>query len=164
MELLQVTEKIEGFERIDFDKKKVKAAMRKIGMLIRGDAKKKVALSAIKRSRGKKHYTGSQPGQYPRKLSGTLRKSISYKVSRPGFMVKIQPDARAFKTDNFYPAFLWYGVTGNARRKDHQAQVKTGKWRVAPRANYMADALQERDAEVRRVLGDALYDALKVWP
>lgn len=164
MDLFSTHVQIDGFERLDFDKKKVKAAMRKIGALIRGDARKKVALSAIKRSKGKERYTGSQPGQYPRKKSGTLRKSISYKVSRPGFMVKVQPDARAFKADNFYPAFLWYGVTGNARRKDRKAQVKNGKWRVAPRANYMADALQERDAEVRRVLGDALYDAIKVWP
>lgn len=164
MELLEVNEKIEGFERIDFDKAGVKKAIRAIGMLVRRDSRKKVAISAVKRTRGKKVYTGSKPGEYPRKLSGTLRRSITARVSRPGFMVKIQPDPKYYAKDNFYPAFLWYGVTGKARRQDHKAQVKDGRWRIAPRANYMADALRENESTVRAILRDALQNSLKIYP
>lgn len=164
MELFQIHEKIQGFERLDFEKKDVRKGMRAIGTLIRKDAREKVAINVLKRTRVREVYTGSTVGEYPGKLSGTLRKSITAKISRPGFMVKIWPSPKFFSKGDYYPAFLFYGVTRKARRQDHKAQVKTGKWRIAPRGNYMADALKERESDVRKILSDTLYSALKVWP
>ncbi len=164
MELFQVHEKIEGFERIDFEKKDVRKGMRAIGAIIRKDSREKIAINALKRTRGRKVYTGSTAGEYPRKLSGTTRKSITAKISRPGFLVKIWPDPKYFSKGDYYPAFLFYGVTGKAKRQDHKAQTKTGKFRIAPRGNYITDTLKEREGDVRKILSDTLYNALKVCP
>ena len=152
MELLEVNEKIEGFEQIDFDRREIRKGMRTIGTMIRRDARKKVARKVV-----------SKPGEYPGKQSGKLQKSLTSTVSRPGFMVKIWPDPKKLD-DDYYPAFLWYGVTGKSRRKDHKTQVKNGRYRIAPRANYMADTLKERETEVRKILLDALHNSLKIYP
>lgn len=147
-----------GFEReLDFDKKKVREAMRKIGVLIRRDARKDVGRKAIPG----RPYQGSVEGEFPRKLTGRLRKSINYKVSRPGFLVMIRPQPKSIPGD-FYPAFLHYGVTGKPRRKDHKAQEKDGMWRIAPRKNYMVEVLKRHEGTIKTTLHKALVAALKI--
>jgi len=144
---------IDGFDsygKLDFDKKEIRKAMRRAGTVVRGEARKLV---------GKKG--GSSEGEYPGLRKGRLRRSIIYRVSRPGFMVKIEPQKTADMKD-FYPAFLWYGVRRGAKRgKSHKKQAATGAWRIAPRENYMVDALNRRADDVRTILRQAFAEALR---
>ena len=146
---LIVHEAISGHSRIDFDKKLVRKAMRKFGAEIRKDARRRVARRAV-----------SGSGEYPGRDSGELWRSIRVRVSKPGFLVRISPEKTA-AMKQFYPAYLHYGVTGRPRRKDHREQSKDGKWRIAPRGNYMTDALQDRSDTIRAGLRNMLMDALK---
>lgn len=149
MSMLSESVTIAGHSRIDFDKVQVRRAMRKIGAKVRKDARRLVSRRAV-----------SEADEYPGKRTGELARSIKSKVSRPGFLVAVRPD-KTTRMDAFYPAFLGYGVTGAARRKDHRAQVKNGRWRIAPRKNYMIDALDDNRAWIQTVLKEALQGALK---
>ncbi len=124
---------------IVFEKKYVRAAMRILGGEVQAEARKLVARPSV-----------SQPGDYPGKKTGRLQKAIKYQVSKPGFLVIIAPMDKTglFKKNQFYPAFLNYG----ANRK------RGGK--LAPRANYMADALAAKSDRVRSVLRSAIEKAL----
>lgn len=161
-ELMNVGVRLEGFDRkLDFDKKQVRAAMKKLGGLLTRDAKKLVSIRAISGRGKKRRYQGSAPGEFPRKLSGKLSKTIKYKVSKPGFLVRAMPKPEGL-TGKFYPAFLHYGVTGKPRRQDHKAQDKDGSWRIAPRKNYMAEALRRNEGTIKTTLHKALINALKI--
>lgn len=154
---------IEGFDnfhRDAFDKRKVRAAFRKAGRLVEGRAQLNLSLAG----------SGSN---YPVKRTGALRASMQTKVSRSGFLVKVMPQkTAAMKT--YYPAYLHYGVkqggrvkgTGGKRRKagEREALVnarKAGGWRIAPRANYVADALEDESGRVRSVLSQGFAAALR---
>jgi surface antigen len=72
---------VEGFEtfkRDAFDRRKVRAAIRKAGRLVEHRARMNLALAG-------------GAGNYPHKRTGVLRDSIQTKVSRPGFLVRIMP-------------------------------------------------------------------------
>ncbi len=160
---------IEGFEnfhRDSFNKKKVRAAFRKAGRLVQDRARLNLSLSGA----------GSN---YPRKITGELRDSIKFRVSRSGFMVKVMPDKTA-GMEEYYPAFLHYGVKqggrlkalapgqgrgkSNRRRKGQRAEDlavrKSGDWRIKPRANYIADALEDETSRVQSVLRAGFAAAL----
>ncbi|MCC7005067.1 MAG: HK97 gp10 family phage protein [Ottowia sp.] len=139
---------LQGYTRIDFDKKKIRKVMRKMGRDVQREARRLVARKAI-----------SSAGAYPGKQTGRLQRSLKSRVSKSGFLVRIAPQ-KSSEMKDFYPAFLYYGVTGKARRKDQKAQTQTGRWRIAPRANFMQEALDQRRAVVRAELRDVLRDAL----
>lgn len=130
----EVNAKLEGFGRIDFDRSKIRKALRKEGREVRKIARRLVARRAI-----------SGAGQYPGRQSGALMRSIKEHVSRPGFMVVIRPTKTAEMGKDFYPAFLQYGIR---------------RHRIAPRGNYMTDALEARKNNARAALKAALQDAL----
>lgn len=138
----------DSFRRLDFNKREIRKGMRVAGRLVQRASRSKIR-------------KGAGLGDYPAGRSGLLARSISVKVSRPGFLVRVGPNKTAAMGPDFYPAYLFYGVTGNAARKDRKAQPKAGKWRIKPRGNYMADALQEQAGNVRSVLEGALSAALK---
>ncbi|WP_064577182.1 hypothetical protein [Cupriavidus gilardii] len=142
-------EGFEGFDKaIDFNKRKVRAAMRKAGRLVAGQAKMNVALA-----RGAEGY--------PAVRTGALRESIDFKLSRSGFLVRVAPKKTSAMPAPYF-VYLHYGVRrGMKRRKDHKAQP-AGPWRIKPRANYMADALQDRSDQVRSLLQQALADSLEI--
>lgn len=149
----------EGFDRsADFDKREVRKAMRKAGTLVVREARKLVA------KRGP-----SAAGDYPSRRTGALSKAIRAKVSRSGFMVRIEPKTgTSVPASDPYFAYLHYGVrrggskTGSAnRRKDHRAQ-RSGPYRIQPRGNYMADGLQNQAGAVRGLLSAALAAGLRV--
>ncbi len=140
----------DSYGKLDFDKKEIRKAMRRAGVLVRAEGRKLVS----KRGASKK-------GQYPGLGKGRLRRSITYRVSRAGSMVKIEPQKTADMKD-FYPAFLWYGVRKGAKRgKSHKKQDATGAWRIEPRENYMVDALNNRADDVRSILKRAFAEALR---
>ncbi|KNX77184.1 hypothetical protein DA83_03075 [Pseudomonas sp. 250J] len=130
---------VEGFDKFDqeaFNKRKIRAGMRKVGQLITGRAQMNLALG------------GGQDG-YPVNRSGATTDSIGYKVSRSGFLVRVAP-SKTTSMKEYYPAYLHYGV----RRKSG------GGWRIKPRDNYMTDALVDSRAEVQRILQQAFAAAL----
>ncbi|WP_175712642.1 hypothetical protein [Burkholderia ambifaria] len=142
-------EGFEGFDRsIDFKKSKVRAAMRKAGRLVTGQAQMNLALA-----RGAK--------DYPRVRSSALLDSISFKVSRSGFLVRVAPKKTAAMPAPYF-VYLHYGVRrGAKRRKDRRAQP-AGPYRIKPRANYMVDALDEKSGEIKTILSAALAAALDI--
>lgn len=131
--MFDVHAEISGFSRIDFDKKKIRKALR-----IEGRAVQKIA-----RKLASKKLLDSKDS-YPGKQTGRLVRSIKVKVSRPGFLVKIAPQKTADMKD-FYPAFLFYGSRKN---------------NLAPRKNYMTDALDARRESARSAILNALQGAL----
>lgn len=147
-------EGFEGFDRaVDFDKKEIRKAMRKAGARVAKASRKLV-------SKGER----SAPGDYPGRKTGRLAKSIRAKVSRSGFLVRIEPKTGSgIPASEPYYAYLFYGVRrGAKRRTDHKAQTASGPWRIRPRRNYMVDALEAESGAVRADLSDALAKALRV--
>jgi hypothetical protein len=130
----EVNVKIEGFSRIDFETRKVRIAMRNIGRDMQREARKLVSRRAV-----------SKPGEIPGRATGATQRSIRYRVSRPGFLVRIAPFKTADMGKDFYPAFLHYGSEKN---------------NLKPRENYMVKALENRADNTRNVLRRALEDAL----
>ncbi|WP_166359288.1 hypothetical protein [Pseudomonas akapageensis] len=160
---------IEGFDQFGqdiFDRKKIKAGMRKAGKLVAQRAQLNLALA-----RGQ--------GDYPVNRTGTTLESIKFKVSRAGFLVKVAPRKTSSMKD-FYPAYLHYGVKqgrrlqplapgkgkGKANRRAKGvraaalAERAAGAWRITPRANYMEDALQDSKSQVQAILSAAFAAAL----
>lgn len=135
---------------IVFEKKYMRRAMTILGREVQKEARGLVS-----------HGGGSKPDTYPGKISGKLGKSIGYRVSRPGFLVTIAPRRAAdFGGKEFYPAFLHYGVHKAKRRKDHKAHPEGTPFRVAPRKNYMTDALEHKKDRVRAVILEAVTKGL----
>lgn len=124
---------IDGHSRIDFDRKRMRKAMRKVGADVRKQARRLVARRAI-----------SEAGQNPGRDTGVLWRSIKATVSKSGFMVKIRPEKTTEMGADFYPAYLHYGVRG----------------RIDPRANYMETALEQRRAAAQSAIRSALFDSL----
>jgi hypothetical protein len=152
---------VEGFDqfhRESFDKRKVRAAMRKAGRVVATRAQLNLSLAG-------------GAGNYPRKISGVLRDSIKMRVSRSGFMVKVMPD-KTSGMEEYYPAYLHYGVSRAAwlagRKKSAKSKGKRktqgsagGTWHVKPRANYVADALDDETATVKSILSAGFAAALR---
>ncbi|TFF37421.1 hypothetical protein [Pseudomonas sp. RIT623] len=154
---------IEGFDQFGreiFDKKQIRKGMRKAGQVVARRAQLNLALA-----RGQDNYPVSRTGR-------TID-SIKFKVSRAGFLVKIAPRKTPDMKD-YYPAYLHYGVkqggrvralaNGKRRRKGERAEALAQRaasgWRIAPRANYMEDALQDEKAQVESILAAAFAAAL----
>ena len=159
-------EGFDEFERDVFDKRKIRAGMRKVGLLITQKAQMNLALG------------GGQDG-YPTTRTGSTVESIGFKVSRSGFLVRISP-SKTSAMEDFYPAYLHYGVKrgkklgklapgmgkgksnrrANGARAAALAERASGEWRIKPRDNYMADALQDSSSQVQSLLKAAFAAAL----
>ncbi len=157
----------DSFERDAFNRSKVRAGFRKAGRIVARRAQLNLALAR-----------GAQ--NYPLPRTGELVQSVNFRVSRAGFLVRVAPDKTAGMKD-YYPAYLYYGVRAggrvgraapgagvgksNRRRRGERAAALAARagsgWRIAPRANYMADALQDESQRVRDVLTAAFAAALR---
>ena len=161
---------IDGFDTFEkevFNRRQVRAGFRAAGRLVTGRAQMNLALAK------------GQDG-YPVKRTGTLIDSIRFRVSRSGFMVKIMPE----KTPGmaaYYPAYLHYGVKqgrrvkaleagkgkgrsnrrGVGQRAEEMAARAAGGWRISPRDNYIADALDDSSPRVRAILSSAFARAMR---
>ena len=156
----------EGYDSLPrdfFDKKKIRAGMRKAGRLVMQRAQMNLALA-----RGAEGY--------PVNRTGATLESVSFRVSKSGFLVRVAPKKTSAMKE-YYPAYLFYGVKRGARLSSLKAGEKhTGKrrrdgirlrearrnndWLIAPRDNYMADALQDSNSEVQAILSAAFAAAL----
>jgi hypothetical protein len=159
-------EGFDKFERDAFDKRKIRAGMRKVGLLITQRAQMNLVL-------------GKGQDGYPVNRTGATVESVSFKVSRSGFLVRISP-TKTSAMEEFYPAYLHYGVKQGRRpgklapgkgkgRKNRRAagararlvaERAAGQWRIKPRDNYMADALQDSAPQVKSILSAAFAAAL----
>jgi len=156
----------EGYDSLPrdiFDKKKIRAGMRKAGRLVMQRAQMNLALARDDEG-------------YPVNRSGATLHSISFRVSKSGFLVRVAPKKTSAMKE-YYPAYLFYGVKRGARLSRLKAGEKhTAKrrrdgirlrearsnndWLIAPRDNYMADALQDSKSEVQAILSAAFAAAL----
>lgn len=149
--MLEVNVKLDGFSRIDFDKRKIRKTMQVLGRDVQKEARWLVSRRLI-----------SGAGEFPGRDTGALWRAIKYKVSKPGFLVRIQPDKTAEMGPDFYPAFLQYGVRKNRiakLAKQHKRQPD-GPYRLEPRGNYMIRALDSRRDMVRSMLRNTLQNSL----
>lgn len=148
---IKVSASLRGFSEIHFDKKEIRKGMRHAGQDVRKAAR---ALIASK--------VRSRAGENPGKQTGRLYRSLEYKTSRSGFMSVVR-HKHIFGAKEFYPAILYYGrQMGTVRNKDHKKQEWNGKgWRIAPRNNYIVDALADRRSAVQKTIADAVQRALK---
>jgi len=154
---------IDGFDDLPkdfFNRRRIRAGMRKAGRLVAQRAQLALALA-----KGRNNYPVSR--------TGTTVDSIQVKLSRSGFLVRVAPQKTSGMPE-YYPAYLHYGVkrgarvrgqgAGKRRRRGERAQLvaarAAGEWRIAPRANYMADALEDSSDEVKRILSAAFARAL----
>ncbi|CNK49255.1 Uncharacterised protein [Yersinia intermedia] len=148
-------------KELEFNQKMVRNAFAKVGRGVQDDARRLVARRAI-----------SKAGEAPGTRTGGLSRSIGYKVptpsdGRPGFMVRIAPNQKGGRRatrlpsgddDDFYPAFLFYGVKRKAKRgRSHRKGASGGSgWKIAPRKNFMTEALSNRRSWAEKVLFNAL--------
>lgn len=167
--MFELNVNIAGFSKIDFERKKVRKTMRKQGREIQKEARRLVSRRVI-----------SQAGEYPGKQTGLLQRSIQVRLSRSGFLVRVAPNKIA-GMKAFYPAFLFYGTKGlgnigraapgegvgksNRRRRGARASIVASRkannnFDIAPRANYMTDALDARREKSRAAILQCLQDSL----
>jgi hypothetical protein len=135
---------VEGFNRIIFDKRQLRKAIKQGGEITKQEARRLIASRAISRA-------GGLPG-YDR---GVMDKSIKIKVGSGGGYVKVSPYRTAAMNKattgpndnepNFYPAYLIYGTNrGLKQRKD-----------------FMIQALENKRAQVRLAIAYALQNAIR---
>lgn len=159
-------EGFDNFQRDAFDKRKIRAGMRKVGLLIVQRAQMNLVL-------------GKGQVGYPVNRTGATVESVTYKVSRSGFLVRISP-TKTSAMEEFYPVYLHYGVKkgrklgklapgqgkgkSNRRARGERAAAMAARaaseWRIKPRDNYMADALQDSASQVQSILSTAFANAL----
>jgi hypothetical protein len=131
---LKLSVGLAGHSMIDYDKRKIRKVLNEGGAEIRKAARRLVARRGI-----------SNPGDFPGRDSGALMRSIKvYKRGTRGGWVKVGPTKTA-EMGAFYPAFLFYG---------------SEKRSIAPRANYMTEALDTQRESVRSKIRAALPGAL----
>ena len=145
-----------------FNRARVRRAFIRIGQVHMRDARRLV----MKRGR-------SEPGESPGYQTGRLARSIGFMVPkassrRPGFMVRIAPNQKNGQGNrmingDFYPAFLFYGGRGGAKRKrgHHRGASGGSGWRLAPRNNFMVETLEKNSSWTRYFLASELRKSLK---
>lgn len=140
----------DDFQRANFKRSEIRKGFAKVGRLVQKEARKLT---------GKAKRSG--PDGYPGHRTGNLTKSITPKVSKSGFMVRVMPNKTAGMKE-YYPAYLHYGVrTGAKRTKGRRRQADNGRgWRIAPHKNFMEDALQNSNDRIVAILQDAFAKSL----
>jgi hypothetical protein len=125
------------FNRLLFDKRELKAAIRKSGAVVRAEARRLISSRAV-----------SSTGEFPGYDSGAMSRAIKIKVGSGGGYVRVMP----YKTtemgegkNDFYPAYLFYGT----RRG------------LQPRKDFMQAALDNKQAEIRAAISASLANSLR---
>lgn len=158
-------------ETIDYDRKAMRRALVKGAADVRKEARRLVARRAI-----------SAAGEFPGSETGTLKRAIGVVANgSKGGWIKIGVKKTPGMGDDFYPAFLFYGVkkqgkiarlapglgrgVSNRRARGERAAIvvdrkaSTGFF-VAPRGNYITAALGSRREVVKANIQAALRNSL----
>lgn len=151
----------------DFDPKPVNKVIATEAREIRKIARRLVARRAI-----------SEPGQFPGRDTGALWRSITVKVNRKYSFAVIRP-AKTAEMGSFHPYMLLRGTkprlsklaegegrgrSNRRRRGDRETALQERKassaYRVAPREDYMQEALERRRGAARAAIAAAVQDSL----
>lgn len=135
---------VDGINSIIFNKRELKSAFKKGGAVVRKESRRLIASKAI-----------SAAGQFPGYVTGAMSKSIKLTVGSGGGYVKVMPYMTPLMAQNsiskeyeegiFYPAVL---MAGNNRG-------------LKPRKDFMVQALDNKQAEIKSAIRKALQDALQ---
>ena len=130
---LEVRVGLDFHKVIDYDRKKMRAALVRGAGTVRKEARRLLSRRAV-----------SRPGEVPGRQTGDLWRAIGV-VSRgsKGGWIKVGP--KSIRNRFFYPAILFHG------------SKKIG---LEPRANYMEEALERKAPAVRAEAREALRGAL----
>lgn len=134
-EMLGLRLRLRGHRRIDFEAKRLRPILRRLGNEVRNDARRLIARKAI-----------SKAGEYPGQTTGRTKKSLIVRISRAGYAAIVEPKKEPWMTarSDFYPSILTYGT----------AHIK-------PRKNYIVDAAQRRRNAARQAIYEGLRRALR---
>jgi hypothetical protein len=126
--------RIEGFNRLYFDKRLWKKAIRSGGTLVKDEARRLISRRAI-----------SAPGELPGIDSGAMRRSIRVKIGSGGGYAKIRPVKTSEMGPEFYPAFLIHGTSRGLR----------------PRKDFMIEALNNKRDTIKAAMIASLQNSLR---
>jgi hypothetical protein len=131
---MEIKIRVKGFKGIDFDKRELKAAIRKGGAVVQKEARRLVARRAI-----------SGAGDFPGYDSGAMSRSIKVKVGSGGGYAVVMPFRTTEMGKDFYPPYLIYGTSrGLKKRKD-----------------FMQQALINKQAQIRLAIRLSIFRAIK---
>ena len=125
---------VDGFDRFLFDKRELKAAIRKGGAVVRKEARRLIASRAI-----------SAAGEIPGYQSGAMSRSIKIKIGSGGGYARVMPTKTSEMGPAYYPAFLMVGTRRGLR----------------PRKDFMVKALDNKQSEIRAAITAALANAIR---
>ena len=128
-----VSIQVEGFDRIIFNKREIRAAIRAGAREVQREARRLIARRAI-----------SQAGDFPGYDSGAMSRSIKIKMGTGGGYAKIMPYMTP-QMSAFYPAFLEYGTNRGLK----------------PRRNFMVAALDNKRTAIHAAIAGALARSLE---
>lgn len=126
--------RIEGVNRVIFNKREIRSAIRKGAAQVRQEARRLIARRAV-----------SSAGDFPGFDSGAMSRAIKVRMGSGGGYAKIMPYKTAEMGKDFYPAFLEHGTSRGLK----------------PRKNFMVAALDNKAPAIRAAISAALQDALQ---
>jgi len=125
---------VDGINRLLFDKRELKKAFKKGGVVVAKESRRLIASRAI-----------SSAGQFPGYDTGAMSKSIKVKAGSGGGYVRVMPYKTPAMGADFYPAFLMVGTRNGLR----------------PRKDFIVQALDNKQAEIRAAIRAALVGAIR---
>jgi len=131
-----------GHKTIDYDRDKMRNALKRGGLSIRAAARRLVSRRAI-----------SSPGEFPGMVSGTLKRAIAVTgYGSGGGWIRV--GVKTIRGKKFYPIFL---LRGTVERRTKKLRYSG---RVEPRDDYIGAAAKAKRSAVRSMVQSELKNAL----
>jgi hypothetical protein len=132
--MLDVNIQVKGINRLYFEKRELKAAIRLGGREVAKESRRLIANRAV-----------SGASDFPGYDSGAMSRAIKVKVSSGGLYATVSPHKTQEMGDDYYPAYLIYGTKrGLEKRKD-----------------FVVSALDNKRSMVRMLIRRSLIKALR---
>ena len=132
--MLDVNIQVKGINRLYFDKRELKAAIRLGGREVAKESRRLIANRAV-----------SGAGDFPGFDSGAMSRSLKVKVGSGGMYAVVSPHKTAEMGDDYYPAYLIYGTSrGLEKRKD-----------------FVVSAMESKRTMVRMLIRRSLVKAIR---
>lgn len=158
---IQLKVKFDGTPVITYEKKQLKALMRKAGQEVAALARSLIRRSVgggrlYRGSGGSKYrpykagsYTASGPGQAPVSVTGTLARSIVARPFKSG-------EGVAIRDTMFYALFLEKGARGGGRKSGLKGKAKSATGRILEPRPFLTAALAQRSGSIESRLRDTI--------
>lgn len=132
--MLDVNIQIRGFNRLHFEKRELKAAIRKGAREVQKEARRMIANRAV-----------SGAGDFPGYDTGAMSRSVKVQAGSGGMYAVVSPHKTPEMGDDYYPAYLVYGTSrGLEKRKD-----------------FIISALESKRGVVRQMIRRSLVNAIR---